>query len=95
MIGLDFTKWFLAQHESQGDRAVRFVIGMVLLALWVFGPSMGLLGYVVVFIGLVGVFTAMTGHCAIYPLLDINTKLMFGGERKAVKPAAKKRGKKR
>ena len=91
---MDFTKWFLAQNESQGDRAVRFVLGMVLLALWAFGPNMGLLGYVVVFIGLVGVFTAMTGHCAIYPLLDINTKTLFGGE-KTVKPAAKKRGKKR
>ena len=92
MIGLDFTKWFLAQNESQGDRAVRFVVGMILLALWVFGPNMGLLGYVVVFIGLGGVFTAMTGHCALYPLLDINTKLMFGG-RKAAKPAAKKKRK--
>jgi len=91
---MDLKKWFLEQNEAQGDRAVRFVIGMVLLALWVFGPSMGLLGYLVVLVGLIGLFTAMTGHCAIYPLLGINTKTLFGGG-KAAKPAAKKRGKKR
>jgi Protein of unknown function (DUF2892) len=63
-------------NESSIDRALRLVIGVVLLSLVVIGPKTywGLLG-------LVPLLTGAVGFCPLYRLLGINTCAI--GQRKA------------
>jgi hypothetical protein len=55
-------------NESTADRALRIVLGIVLLSLVVIGPKTmwGL-------VGLVPLVTGLVGFCPLYRLLGINT----------------------
>lgn len=55
-------------NENSTDRAIRFVVGVVLLALVFVGPKTPL-GW----IGLVPLVTAMVGFCPLYRLLGLST----------------------
>ena len=61
-------KDFFAANEGKVDRAVRVVVGLVLLSLVFVGPQT-LWGLV----GLVLIFTGAVGMCPIYKLVGINT----------------------
>lgn len=59
---------FLARNEHSIDRAVRILLGLVLLSLVFVGPQT-LIGLV----GLVPLVTGIAGTCPIYSLLGIRT----------------------
>ncbi len=65
-------------NESSIDRALRVVLGIVVLSLVVVGPKTmwGLLG-------LVPLLTGLVGFCPLYRLLGINTCPAHGGKQAA------------
>lgn len=65
-------------NESSIDRALRVVIGIVVLSLVVVGPKTmwGLLG-------LVPLLTGLVGFCPLYRLLGISTCATHGGRKQA------------
>lgn len=58
----------MSRNEGMADRALRVIVGIVLLALVFVGPkaSWG-------WIGVVPLLTGLVGTCPIYSLLGINT----------------------
>jgi hypothetical protein len=63
------------RNESNVDRLIRAVVGVVLLWLGL-GPLGGfskVIGVIVIVIAVVALFTAIIGFCAIYKLLGIST----------------------
>ncbi len=75
----------LAKNESQMDRAVRLIVGLVLL---VAGSQLsGWLQIVLYILAIIALLTAATGTCALYKLFGINTnKAKAEGEPKAEEP---------
>lgn len=61
-------KNFLATNEGTIDRAVRVVLGLVLLALAFVGPKTPF-----GFLGIVPLATGLLGSCPLYTLLGIST----------------------
>ncbi len=61
------------QNESDLDKKIRLVVGIValFLAMFVLGGVAQTVAYVV---GVVGVFTGLTGFCLLYKLFGISTK---------------------
>ncbi len=60
------------QNESQNDRIVRIVIGLLMLFGGLFLVTGGL-KLVMLVLGAVALFTGVTGFCAIYKLLGMAT----------------------
>ncbi|MAM61180.1 DUF2892 domain-containing protein [Maritimibacter sp. UBA3975] len=59
-------------NEGNADRIVRGVIGIVALVL--FYMNIGtVLGWVLLVVGVIALFTAITGWCAIYSVIGVNT----------------------
>lgn len=58
-------------NEGNGDRIFRAILGAVLVA--AFFMTSGTLSWVLLVVGIVALFTAVTGFCALYALLGINT----------------------
>lgn len=58
----------LARNEGSVDRIIRVMIGLLLLALTIIGPST-LLGL----IGIVPLITGIVGYCPLYQMLGIRT----------------------
>jgi hypothetical protein len=60
------------QNESQMDRVIRFVLGIVLAVL---GYTMftGLIQIVMYVVAFVALFTSVTGFCLIYKIFGIST----------------------
>jgi hypothetical protein len=58
----------LARNEGTLDRAVRVVVGLVVLSLAFVGPASPL-----GFLGLVPLLTGLVGTCPLYSLLGIRT----------------------
>lgn len=61
----------MERNEGKMDRLLRIVLGIVLIALWALRDFSYEL--VVLLIGLIALITGLTGFCAIYKLLGINT----------------------
>jgi hypothetical protein len=61
-------------NESNLDRIIRAVVGIVLLALYFAGNVTGALGIVFIVVGAVLLLTAATGFCPLYALLKLKTK---------------------
>lgn len=61
------------QNESKLDKNIRLIVGIVALILSAFVFT-GIFQIVALVIGILGVFTGLTGFCLIYKLLGINTK---------------------
>jgi hypothetical protein len=57
------------QNEGSIDRAVRVLVGIVLLSLFLFGPHtwLGL-------IGIIPLFTGLVGFCPLYRALGLSTR---------------------
>jgi hypothetical protein len=59
------------QNESKLDRYIRLVIGLGALLLGIFtAGTVQMVSFVFAFLG---IFTGVTGFCAIYKILGINT----------------------
>ena len=61
-------------NESVLDRVIRVIVGLVLLALYLFGFLAGWLGIVAVVLGAILLITGIVGFCPLYALLKISTK---------------------
>jgi hypothetical protein len=63
----------LKQNENNLDKNIRLVVGALalLLAAFVFTGALQIAALVV---GILGIFTGLTGFCLIYKLLGISTK---------------------
>lgn len=61
------------QNESKLDKNIRLVVGVValIMALFVFSGTMQIVAFVV---GVLAIFTGLTGFCMIYKLFGIKTK---------------------
>lgn len=55
------------------DRAIRGIVGIILLALYFMGTVAGVWGWVALIAGIVLLATAVLGWCPPYSLLGINT----------------------
>lgn len=55
------------------DRAVRAVVGLVLLGLFFMGTVAGVLGWIALVVGIALLATAAIGWCPPYTILGINT----------------------
>lgn len=60
------------QNESDVDKKIRLVLGMVILwlALFVFTGTLQIVAFV---IGVLAIFTGLTGFCLIYKLFGVKT----------------------
>jgi len=88
---MNLRKWLTEENEALWDKAIRVIAGAVLLAIYAFGPNFGILGYVLLLFGLVGLFTGVTGHCLLYVPFNFTTKGMFEGGEKLAKKKKRKR----
>ncbi len=61
-------------NESNLDRVIRVVLGIVLLALNLGGVVTGSLGIVLLVVGALSFVTGLIGFCPLYALLRIRTK---------------------
>ncbi|AEE14442.1 hypothetical protein Thena_0809 [Thermodesulfobium narugense DSM 14796] len=63
----------MKQNEGTVDRIIRFILGLVLIYLG-FSMQFNTVGIILTIIGIVLLFTAVTGYCALYSILKISTK---------------------
>lgn len=55
------------------DRAIRAIVGIILVALFFMGTVTGVLGWIALIVGIVLLATAALGWCPPYMLFGINT----------------------
>lgn len=60
-------------NESRLDRAIRVVLGVALLGIGI-GLLHGVLEILFIIVGAIALVTGITGFCALYRLLGLNTK---------------------
>jgi hypothetical protein len=60
-------------NESNLDRIIRAVLGIILLALSFTSTVTGTLGIVFIVVGAIALLTALVGVCPLYMLLKIKT----------------------
>jgi hypothetical protein len=60
-------------NEGTVDRIIRVVLGIVLLALGLFGVVSGVLAYVFYALAVVLIVTGIAGFCPLYALLKLST----------------------
>ncbi|MCF7804385.1 MAG: DUF2892 domain-containing protein [Candidatus Marinimicrobia bacterium] len=60
-------------NENTTDRVLRVIIGLVLLAIGIFGLQ-GTLAWILGIVGGILAVTGLTGFCLLYKLLGISTK---------------------
>jgi hypothetical protein len=60
-------------NESRLDRAIRVVLGIALLGIGI-GLLHGVLEILFIIVGAISLVTGITGFCALYRLLGLNTK---------------------
>jgi hypothetical protein len=61
-------------NESNLDRIIRVVVGIVFLALYFTGVVTGGLGILIMILGAIALLTGVVGFCPLYMLFKINTK---------------------
>jgi hypothetical protein len=64
----------MQMNEATWDRAVRVVVGLLLLYLGWGGVVAGTLGTVLKWVGFLPLLTGIVGYCPAYPLLGFRTK---------------------
>jgi len=65
----------MKQNENTTDRVIRAIVGVVLIGIGWFYLENNTLGIVLDIIGLVALFTAITGFCLLYKLFgNFSTK---------------------
>jgi hypothetical protein len=60
-------------NESNVDRGIRVVLGLVLLALGFSSTVSGTMGIIFEILGFVALITGLVGFCPLYSLLKIRT----------------------
>jgi hypothetical protein len=60
-------------NESNLDRIIRVIVGLVLGALFFTGAVTGVLGIIFIVLGAVALLTGVIGFCPLYALLKIKT----------------------
>jgi hypothetical protein len=60
-------------NESSVDRIIRFVVGIVLLAVYFTGSVAGGVGIAALVVGALALITGLVGFCPLYALLKIRT----------------------
>lgn len=60
-------------NEGKTDRIIRVIVGIILLALGLFGVLGGWLMWAAYIVGAILVLTGIVGFCPLYALLKINT----------------------
>jgi hypothetical protein len=63
----------MKSNESNLDRIIRVIFGIVLLALYFAMPALSGWGIVFIVLGAVALLTGVVGFCPLYALLKINT----------------------
>lgn len=61
-------------NESNLDRIVRVVLGIIMLVLYFAGIVSGTLGIIALILGILLTLTGLVGFCPLYTLLKISTK---------------------
>jgi hypothetical protein len=61
----------MKRNESTGDRIIRAIVGVALLALVL--VTGGVLKWVLLAAAVIAIFTALTGFCGLYKLLGLST----------------------
>ncbi len=61
-------------NESSTDRIIRAIIGIALLLIALFAVTDTVLKVILIVLAAVALFTAATGFCLIYRLLNLSTK---------------------
>jgi len=63
----------MKKNESNLDRIIRVVAGVILAGLYFTGTVTGTLGIIFLVLGVVLFLTGIIGFCALYSLFKINT----------------------
>lgn len=63
----------MTRNEGTLDRAIRGILGVILLALAFLAGLHGALYWIALVVGIVMLVTALTGFCPAYRLLGVNT----------------------
>ena len=63
----------MKQNESTLDRVIRLIIGSVLVVIGGLNVSTAI-GIILLIVGIIAVFTGITGFCLIYKLFNFSTK---------------------
>lgn len=63
----------MTKNVGQADSSIRILLGLILLALALFVSSTGWLTVLLFILGMLNIFTGVSGYCALYTLLGINT----------------------
>ena len=64
----------MKRNESNVDRIIRAILAVVLLVVGIWGGLQGALPVVLIVLGAILLFTAITGFCLIYKIFNISTK---------------------
>lgn len=64
---------FFEVNEGPVDRGIRAVVGVLALGGYLAGIASGIAGMLLAVIGVIALFTAVTGFCGVYRVLGINT----------------------
>lgn len=81
-------------NEADWDRALRAIIGAAALYFYLMHPTLDIYKGAYLLLGVIGLFTAFTGHCTIYSILGISTlktKAKREESKKEEKPKAEKK----
>jgi hypothetical protein len=78
---MDMDKLF-EKREGRLDRIARIVVGVALLVAYAWGVLAPPLGYLLLLLGIIALFTGLSGSCALYSLLGISTLEKAAGKRK-------------
>ena len=62
----------IKQNESELDKKIRLIVGVIALLLAIFVLT-GTFQVISIIIGVLGIFTGLTGFCLLYKLLGIKT----------------------
>ena len=79
---MDWKRLLVERNEAWWDQAVRILLGGAFILasqLWM----SGVLSWVVALVGIIALFTGITGHCTLYPIIGWQTRV----ERKPQKRA--------
>lgn len=81
-------------NEADWDRALRAIIGAVALYFYLMHPAFDIYKWAYLLVGVIGLFTAFTGHCTVYSILGISTlktKAKRAEPKKEEKPKVEKK----
>ncbi len=60
-------------NEGTADRALRVIVGIVLLALYVMGTVTGVWAWGALIVGIIALVTGLVGTCPLYMVLGLST----------------------